>query len=163
MRVSTLNCTAGQAKVIRIKTMFSSDTKKLKEINTSNVSTIIGEGTVIQGDILYAGGLHIDGKVIGNVSAENASAATLTLSKLGAIHGNVNVPTVVIDGEVQGDVVSSNRVQLIANSRITGNVQYNLIEMEVGAEVNGQLIRQQGDHSNVSQMPLREVAKEELS
>ncbi len=123
--------------------MFSSDTKKLKEINTTNVSTIIGEGTVIQGDIVYVGGLHIDGRVIGNISAENASETTLTLSKLGSIHGNVNVPTVVIDGEIQGDVAASERVQLIANSRITGNVQYNLIEMEVGAEVNGQLVRQQ--------------------
>ncbi|MEW4981595.1 MAG: polymer-forming cytoskeletal protein [Cycloclasticus sp.] len=129
--------------------MFSSDTKKLKEINTTNVSTIIGEGTVIQGDIVYAGGLHIDGRVVGNVSAEHASETTLTLSKLGSIHGNVNVPTVVIDGEVQGDVAASERVQLIANSRITGNVQYNLIEMEVGAEVNGQLVRQQSEGSNM--------------
>jgi cytoskeletal protein CcmA (bactofilin family) len=143
--------------------MFSSDRKKLKEINTTNVSTIIGEGTVIKGDIQYSGGLHIDGKVIGNVFAENGSVATLTLSKLGTIHGNVNVPTVVIDGEVQGDVTSSERVQLISNSRITGNVQYNLIEMEVGAEVNGQLVRQQGEYSNVAQIPLKEASQEELS
>jgi len=143
--------------------MFSSDTKKLKEINTTNVSTIIGEGTVIQGDIIYAGGLHIDGKVVGNVSAEKGSAATLTLSKLGSIHGGVNVPTVVIDGEVQGDVAASERVQLIANSRITGNVQYNLIEMEVGAEVNGQLVRQQGDQATLAAPDIQESTQSELS
>ena len=143
--------------------MFSSDTKKLKEINTTNVSTIIGEGTVIQGDVIYAGGLHVDGRVVGNVSAENGSAATLTLSKLGSIHGGVNVPTVVLDGEVQGDVIASERVQLIANSRITGNVQYNLIEMEVGAEVNGQLVRQQGEQSTVAAIGMQESAQDELS
>ncbi|MEW5009928.1 MAG: polymer-forming cytoskeletal protein [Cycloclasticus sp.] len=143
--------------------MFSSDNKKLKDINTTNVSTIIGEGTVIQGDILYTGGLHIDGKVIGNVSAEDGSVTTLTLSKLGSIKGNVSVPTVVIDGQVEGDVSSSERVQLIANSRITGNVKYNLIEMEVGAEVNGQLLRHTAEQSNVSQMPLKDGAKQELS
>ncbi|OUR82225.1 cell shape determination protein CcmA [Cycloclasticus sp. 46_120_T64] len=143
--------------------MFSSDNKKLKDINTTNVSTIIGEGTVIQGDILYTGGLHIDGKVIGNVSAEDGSVTTLTLSKLGSIKGNVSVPTVVIDGQVEGDVSSSERVQLIANSRITGNVKYNLIEMEVGAEVNGQLLRHATEQSNVSQMPLKDEAKQELS
>jgi len=143
--------------------MFSSDTKKLKEINTTNVSTIIGEGTVIQGDIIYAGGLHIDGKVVGNVSAEKGSAATLTLSKLGSIHGGVNVPTVVIDGEVQGDVAASERVQLIANSRITGNVQYNLIEMEVGAEVNGQLVRQQGEQATLAAPGIEESTQSELS
>jgi len=143
--------------------MFSSDNKKLKDINTTNVSTIIGEGTVVQGDIVYTGGLHIDGKVIGNVSAEDGSVTTLTLSKLGSIQGNVSVPTVVIDGQVEGDVSSSERVQLIANSRITGNVKYNLIEMEVGAEVNGQLLRHTAEQSNVSQMPLKDEAKQELS
>jgi len=143
--------------------MFSSDTKKLKDINTTNVSTIIGEGTVIQGDIIYAGGLHIDGRVVGSVSAESGSAATLTLSKLGSIHGSVDVPTVVIDGEILGDVTASERVQLIANSRITGNVQYNLIEMEVGAEVNGQLVRQQGELGNVKAPVALESTEDELS
>jgi len=143
--------------------MFSSGNKKLKEINTTNVSTIIGEGTVIHGDIVYVGGLHIDGKVVGNVSAEQGSSTTLTLSKLGSIHGNVDVPPVVIDGEVQGDVNASERVQLISNSRITGNVEYNLIEMEVGAEVNGQLLRQQGARNDRSPVSLLESSQEELS
>ena len=74
--------------------MFASDNKKLKEISTTNVSTIIGDGTVIEGDVIFAGGLHIDGKVVGNVSATSEEMATLTLSKMGAIHGNVNVPIV---------------------------------------------------------------------
>lgn len=142
--------------------MFSSDNKKLKEINTTNVSTIIGEGTVIEGDISYTGGLHIDGKVIGNVVAENNTATTLTLSKLGSICGDVNVPSVVIDGEVKGDVTSSERVQLIANSRIVGNVKYNLIEMEVGAEVNGQLLRHKAEQASIAQIPLADGSKKEL-
>ncbi len=125
--------------------MFASDNKKLKEISTTNVSTIIGDGTVIEGDVIFAGGLHIDGKVVGNVSATSEEMATLTLSKMGAIHGNVNVPIVVIDGEVKGDVAASDRVQLLENSRITGNVAYNLIEMSVGAEVNGQLLKSVGE------------------
>jgi len=143
--------------------MFSSDSKKLKEINTTNVSTIIGEGTVVQGDIIYEGCLHIDGKVEGNISAQNGSVTTLTLSKLGSVHGSIDVPTVVIDGEVQGDVTASERVQLIANARITGNVKYNLIEMEVGAVVNGQLLRQEGERSNVAQIPLQEAKNKKTS
>lgn len=143
--------------------MFSADKKKIKEINTTNISTIIAEGTVIKGDIVYVGGLHIDGKVIGNVSAEDGSSATLTLSQLGTIQGNIDVPMVVIDGTVLGDVVASERVQLIANARITGNVQYNLIEMEVGAEVNGQLVRQSAELADVVQPPEFKSAQEELS
>jgi len=122
--------------------MFDKNKAKLKDINTTNVSTIVGEGTIIKGDISFAGGLHIDGKVEGNIMASSGASATLTLSQMGTVHGNIEVPTVVIDGEVQGDVTVSERVQLAENSRITGNVIYNLIEMAVGAEVNGQLVRQ---------------------
>ena len=143
--------------------MFSADNKKLKEINTTNVSTIIGEGTVIHGDVGYSGGLHIDGKVVGNVTAENDLATTLTLSQLGSIHGSVSVPMVVIDGEVQGDVTAAERVQLVSNARITGNVQYNIIEMAVGAEVNGQLVRQQDSGAGRAPMPSLESQQEELS
>jgi len=122
--------------------MFDKSKVKLKDINTTNVSTIVGEGTVIKGDISFSGGLHIDGKVEGNIMAPSDAGATLTLSQMGVVHGNIEVPTVVLDGEVQGDVAVSERVQLAENSRITGNVIYNLIEMAVGAEVNGQLVRQ---------------------
>jgi len=142
--------------------MFSSSNKKLKEIKTTNVSTIIGDGTVIHGDIVFSGGLHIDGKVVGNVSAELGSETLLTLSKRGAIHGNVDVPTIVIDGEVKGDVCGVERVQLVENARVTGNVTYNLIEMSVGAEVNGQLLRYRSESESVSKLEKPETPPDEL-
>lgn len=122
--------------------MFDKNKVKLKDINTANVSTIIGDGTVIKGNISFSGGLHVDGRIEGSVESSSEHGGTLTLSKMGSIHGCINVPTVVIDGEVEGDVSVSERVQLAENARITGNVIYNLIEMAVGAEVNGQLVRQ---------------------
>lgn len=124
--------------------MFSSGDNKLQEISTTDVSTIIGEGTLIKGDVIFAGGLHVDGKITGNITAEADSKTTLTISKLGSVHGNVDVPIVIIDGAVEGDVSATERVQLVVNARITGNVSYNLIEMCVGAEVNGQLVRHPG-------------------
>jgi len=135
--------------------MFDKSKVKLKDINTTNVSTIVGEGTVIKGDISFSGGLHIDGKVEGNIMAPSDVGATLTLSQIGVVHGNIEVPTVVLDGEVQGDVTVSERIQLAENSRITGNVIYNLIEMAVGAEVNGQLVRQ-GSVQPTLQVPVSE-------
>lgn len=143
--------------------MFSGDKTKLKEIKTSNVTTIIGEGTEIQGDVLFVGGLHIDGTVIGNIKAEqDDSNATLTLSESGVVRGNVDVPVVVLDGEVQGDVSVIGRVQLASKARISGNVTYNLIEMAVGAEVNGQLLRQEtGVTAKVAQ-PVKKPSPKEL-
>jgi cytoskeletal protein CcmA (bactofilin family) len=83
--------------------------------------------------------LHIDGKIIGNVIASD-DKALLTLSENGVIEGNVNVPFIVLNGKVSGDVHAGERIELAAQAQVIGNVYYNLIEMAMGAEVNGSLV-----------------------
>ena len=104
------------------------------------IATVIGAGTEVVGNIMFAGGLHIDGSIRGNVQAEPDSVSALTLSENGVIDGDIHVPNVVINGEVNGDVYGGSRVELAPRARVTGNVYYNLLEMAMGASVNGQLI-----------------------
>ncbi len=113
-----------------------------KGFNAARIDTLIGQGTVINGDLVFSGGLHVDGKIVGNVSAEEGATALLILSEFGSIEGEVTVPNMVLNGEINGNVFSSTRVELAPKSRITGSVYYNLIEMAIGAEVNGGLIHQ---------------------
>ena len=118
--------------------MFNKGAKKRK---VGKIDTLVGRQTEIQGDIRFSGGLHVDGTVKGNVSADNDSRSMLSLSESAVIEGAVSVPYVVLNGTVAGDVHSSEHVELAAKARITGNVHYNLLEMAVGAEVNGKLVR----------------------
>lgn len=111
-----------------------------KKRKTTRIDTLVGQHTVIQGDLRFTGGLHIEGVVKGNVIAENDSASMLQLSEHGTIEGEVNVPYIVLNGEVKGDVRSSVHIELLSKSQVTGNVYYNLIEMAIGAEVNGKLV-----------------------
>lgn len=113
---------------------------KRKKIKANQVSTVVGHGTQIQGDLLFTGGLHIDGRVKGNVKAEEGGESVLWLSELGVIEGEVHVPMVVLNGVVEGNVVASERIELAPKSKVSGDVTYNLIEMAVGAEVNGRLV-----------------------
>lgn len=113
---------------------------KGKKRKTTRVDTLIGQQTELQGDIVFTGGLHVDGVVRGNVSASDDSSSILTLSEHGTIEGEVSVPHIVLNGTVIGDVHASSRVELAAAARVTGNVYYNLIEMAMGAEVNGSLV-----------------------
>jgi cytoskeletal protein CcmA (bactofilin family) len=106
----------------------------------AKIATVIGEGTVLKGSIIFSGGLHVDGRVEGNVQAEPDSASALTLSEKGVIDGDIHVPNVIINGEVNGDVYGGQRVELAPKARVTGTVYYNLLEMAMGASVNGQLI-----------------------
>jgi cytoskeletal protein CcmA (bactofilin family) len=113
-----------------------------KGFNSARIDTLVGQGTVINGDLIFSGGLHVDGRINGNVSAEEGSTALLILSEFGHIEGEVTVPNMVLNGEIIGDVFGSTRVELAPKSRIKGSVYYNLIEMAIGAEVNGGLVHQ---------------------
>ena len=118
--------------------MFS----KKKKFNSARIDTLVGQGTILNGNLMFSGGLHVDGKIVGNVVAEEDSDAMLILSEHGSIEGEVKVPNMVLNGEIIGDVFGSNRVELAPKSRINGSVYYNLIEMAIGAEVNGGLVHQ---------------------
>jgi len=113
---------------------------KKKKYSSAKIDTLIAKSTTINGDLVFSGGLHIDGKVVGNVIAEEGSLAVLSLSENGSIEGEVKVPNMVLNGKIVGDVFGSNRVELASKSRINGSVYYNLIEMAIGAEVNGGLV-----------------------
>ncbi len=114
---------------------------KSKKFKASKIATVIGHGTEIKGDISFSGGLHLDGVIKGNLTTNQDDSATLTVSEDGSIEGDVRVPNVVLNGAVVGDVYACGRVELAARARVTGTVYYNLLEMAMGAEVNGQLKR----------------------
>ena len=105
----------------------------------SQIDSLIGSGTELHGDVHFKDGLHIDGTVKGNVIAEGENSM-LTMSEEGRIEGEVRVHSLVLNGAVVGDVYASEHIELAPAARVTGNVYYNLIEMAMGAEVNGNLV-----------------------
>jgi cytoskeletal protein CcmA (bactofilin family) len=113
--------------------MFSRETKQAR------IDTLIGKAARIQGDIEFAGGLHLDGAVIGNVRSDRAPTATLSVSQGGSIEGMVDVPNVRLDGTVKGDIHAPGRVVLGATARVEGNLYYGIIEMTLGAQIMGKL------------------------
>ena len=115
------------------------------------VETLIGSKSKINGDLHFQGGCHIDGSIKGNVTADPDTDSALSISDIGDIDGGVTVPYVVLNGIVKGDVSASQRVELGATARVSGNVYYNLIQMAEGAEINGKLV-----HQPKGQVPLLE-------
>jgi cytoskeletal protein CcmA (bactofilin family) len=121
-------------------TMFKR--KKQATTGPTRIDTLVGAGTRIIGDVHFSGGLHVDGHVKGNVDAPPASSSTLSVSDAGVIEGSVAVPNVVLNGVVKGDIMANGRVELGTNARVSGNVYYGLIEMAMGAAINGKLIHE---------------------
>ena len=138
--------------------MFGSD-KKGAARPAVQVDTLIGARTVIKGDISFTGGLHVDGAVHGALVAEPGGEALLVLSDKGVIEGEVRAPHVVINGTLKGDIVASERVELAAQARVTGNIYYKLLEMAAGAQVNGQIVREEEPRKSLPK-PVAEPAAE---
>ena len=115
-----------------------------KKQTAARIDTLIGRSASVQGDIEFAGGLHIDGRTNGSVRAAEGAAAALSVSEHGLVEGSVIAPQVVLNGAVNGDIVASERVVLGAKARVRGNVHYGVIEMALGAEINGKLVPRSG-------------------
>jgi len=120
--------------------MFGSKKNNSPKAKAGAADTLICKQTKIVGDINFDGVLYIDGHVKGNISSEEVENSLLTIGVNGFVEGEVRVPHIMILGRVKGDVHALEHVELMAESRIEGDVYYNLIEMSMGAEVNGQML-----------------------
>ena len=97
----------------------------------------------MRGNIAFTGGLHLDGKVIGNISAENHSDnSVLVISESGSIEGDVAVAFALINGEVIGNVYATQKLELSPKARIRGDIHYADLQMASGAEVNGKMVHE---------------------
>lgn len=127
--------------------MFNKKDKRKK--SATRLDTLIGQHTHIKGDLTFEGGLRIDGSITGNIFASDESESVLTLSDEGHIEGDLKVPNLLINGTISGNVYASQHVELAAKAKVTGNVYYHMLEMTMGAEVNGQLIRVTEETSDI--------------
>jgi cytoskeletal protein CcmA (bactofilin family) len=113
--------------------------KRNKE-KKAQIDTLIGAQTRINGDVEFAGGLHLDGYINGSVKGQLSADTFLSVSESGCIEGSVIAPSVILNGIVKGDIEAGDRVELGAKARVLGNVHYTIIETAVGAQINGKLV-----------------------
>jgi cytoskeletal protein CcmA (bactofilin family) len=105
---------------------------------SSGGTTLISSETTIKGDITFTGQLDVEGTVEGSIQA-GAGDAVLRVVSGGRVSGEIKVAHATVNGKIEGDIHSSERLVLAEQAVVDGDVYYNLIEMAVGAKVNGGL------------------------
>ena len=113
--------------------------KEKGSFTSSGSTTLISRDTEVVGDIKFGGNLDIEGTVRGNIIAESGKDAVVRVVDKGVVEGEIRAPSVIINGTIHGDVHSTKHLELAAKARVEGNVSYTLVEMAIGAEVNGSL------------------------
>lgn len=111
----------------------------------TQIDSLIGAGTIIEGNLNFSGGLRIDGQVNGNVVAAQGKPSTLVLSEHARVNGEVSVTHLVINGSISGPVFASEYMELQSKAKVNGDVHYTTLEIQLGAIVDGRLI-----HSNTA-------------
>ncbi len=111
---------------------------------SQSLDTLIGKSTQVKGDINFSGNMHLDGFVEGSIIAANEKD-TLVISESGSIKGTVKAGNLIVNGKIEGDITATGKIEVASQARIEGNIYYVSIEMEIGSQVNGQLIYQGGD------------------
>ena len=123
--------------------MFATS-KKSPFIRMAPLTTLVADGVEISGDVLFAGGMRIDGRIKGDVTGRDGdgqSPPLLVLSEKGRIEGSIRCGDAVINGTVVGDLDVEHRLELQSDACVTGTIRYRQLQMDVGATVQGHLLR----------------------
>jgi cytoskeletal protein CcmA (bactofilin family) len=126
--------------------------ERKKSPQPKRIDSLIGAGTVVDGDVTFSGGLRIDGAVHGKVATLDSQAATLVVSEQASIDGEVRVSHVVINGAVTGPVTANDYLELQGKARVNGDVVYRTLEMHVGAIVQGKLMHAEQESAAVVEL-----------
>lgn len=112
--------------------MLRKNTPSVSEANVK-VNTLIGEGTVFDGNLTAPDSIRIDGTINGNCSCD----ATLVLGESGHVFGNITVQNIIISGEVKGDIIAKGKLEFLSTGRLTGNITANTLVIDEGAYFDG--------------------------
>tara|TARA_B110000116_G_C16315369_1_gene349930 strand:+ start:10 stop:444 length:435 start_codon:yes stop_codon:yes gene_type:complete len=103
------------------------------------ITTLIDKDIVISGDTSYTGGIRIDGEMIGNLKVHGEEDSLLIMGHGSKITGNVDVEKAIINGEINGNIKCHDYLELNTNSIVNGSIEYDIIEVQEGAKITGDL------------------------
>lgn len=109
------------------------DAKSL-DLNQQEISTLIGYGYEINGEISGKSVIRIDGKVTGNVTTEGG----FILGDKGIVVGNIKTKSAIIYGRVTGNVEAI-QLEIKKTGVVNGDIKTETLEIELGAQYNGKL------------------------
>jgi cytoskeletal protein CcmA (bactofilin family) len=125
---------------------------------STRIDTLLGKTATLNGDLEFTGGLHLDGRVNGNVRSTAEDGGALSVSESGFIEGSVEVTSIVMNGTVNGDILARERLVLGGKARVNGNVHYGVIEMAPGAVITGKLIPLSNEAPAAAESPAEATA-----
>jgi len=104
-----------------------------KTYSETNVVTIIGPGTAVNGEIQCKGTVRIEGRVSGRISSED----TIIVLEMGRVKADLTAGQVIIGGEVEGNVTAHDRLEISAKGKLIGDIKAPRVSIAEGVLFEG--------------------------
>ena len=101
---------------------------------------LLPKGSQLQGELIEAQGLRIEGQLWGNVRAADGDAATVVVAEGASVVGAIEAAHVIVQGQVQGPIVATQHLQLHASAQVDGELHYRSLDLHPDAQVRGVLV-----------------------
>ena len=132
-----------------------------KKPNPDKVDTLVGNKTVFEGKLNAYGGIRIDGTVKGEIECQGV----LVVGNAGKIEANITSDSAIVGGEVVGNITAKDRLEIIAQGRVVGDIATSHLVIADGVTFDGScrmLADETGKHPADKKGPaLKEPVKEE--
>ena len=117
----------------------------------SSPETVIGSDVSIKGEMSFEGSMRIDGKFEGKIRA----GAELILGETADVTAEIAVKRLSVNGTLRGTIRATDRIELLAHARVTGDISTPVLKIEEGAQFHGtcQMGRTAESDSNVVDLP----------
>lgn len=116
--------------------------------------TIVGKGAKLEGTVVSAGSLRIDGQVKGQINADG----DVMLSPQSQVEADIRAQNVAVAGRFKGTIVVKGRAEISRGGRVEGNITSKTLVIEEGAVFQGQSIMDQPPPERAPAPPVREAA-----
>jgi cytoskeletal protein CcmA (bactofilin family) len=97
------------------------------------INAFLGKDTEFEGKFSFTGAVRIDGKFSGEIE----SSGTLIVGESATIKSQIHVADMIISGEVNGDIVAENKIEISVPGKLFGNIQTPKLVIEEGVIFEG--------------------------
>jgi cytoskeletal protein CcmA (bactofilin family) len=101
---------------------------------TGDLNALLGRGSEFEGKLTFEGTVRIDGKFTGTIVTNDV----LVVGEGAKIQAEINCGTIIVHGEIQGDVKAKTAVELHHPARVKGNIETPSLMIEKGVSFEGQ-------------------------
>jgi len=107
--------------------------KGRKDIKSHELEAFLGRNTSFEGKMGFEGMARLDGKFHGEIF----SGEILIIGETAAINAEINVGTLVVDGEVSGNVSATDKIRIHSPGKLYGNINTPTLVIEEGGLFDG--------------------------